>query len=146
MLEILSNYKKDEHTPSSRSLRFRQQIFVLMFRKLPLYPRLKSEHGRSVIKFIDQMMTCNSIEILNFLQFKNLCKDCELEIHQIFLDQDYLHLTYPVSMVLCVNAQISFVFTNRIGFAINMLSLQPEWAVFGDMWRDFILGQTSNPS
>ena len=30
---------------------------------------------------------------------------------------------------------------------MEVLGLQPEWAVFRDMWRrDFIKGQTSNPS
>ena len=29
---------------------------------------------------------------------------------------------------------------------MKLLSLKPEWAIFRDMWRDFILGQTSNHS
>ena len=31
---------------------------------------------------------------------------------------------------------------------MKVLGLQPEWAVFRDVWRDFIwaYGQTSNPS
>ena len=27
----------------------------------------------------------------------------------------------------------------------ELLGLKPEWALFWDMWRDFISGQTSNP-
>ena len=29
---------------------------------------------------------------------------------------------------------------------MKVLGLHPEWVVFRDMWRDFISGQTSNPS
>ena len=29
---------------------------------------------------------------------------------------------------------------------MKLLGLHPEWAVFRDMWRDLIWGQTSNPS
>ena len=29
---------------------------------------------------------------------------------------------------------------------MDELGLQPEWAVFRDMWRGFISGQTSDPS
>ena len=29
---------------------------------------------------------------------------------------------------------------------MKLLGLQPEWAVFRNVWRDFILGQMSNPS
>ena len=29
---------------------------------------------------------------------------------------------------------------------MKLLGLQPVWAMFRDMWRDFISGQTSDPS
>ena len=29
---------------------------------------------------------------------------------------------------------------------MEMLDLHPEWAVFRDVWRDFVYGQTSDPS
>ena len=29
---------------------------------------------------------------------------------------------------------------------MKALGLHPKWAVFGDMWRGFISGRTSNPS
>ena len=29
---------------------------------------------------------------------------------------------------------------------MKLLGLHPEWAIFRDMWRDLIWGQTSNPS
>ena len=29
---------------------------------------------------------------------------------------------------------------------MKLLGLKSEWAIFRDIWRDFILGQTSSPS
>ena len=34
----------------------------------------------------------------------------------------------------------------RLNDYMKLLGSQPVWTVFRDMWRDFISGQTSNPS